>query len=76
MRKNNVKKVYFGSEVWGMNEASDIELIHTEFLRRILGAKKSTNLIALYGELGRFPFYIIRKVHIIQEDHSGPVSLP
>ena len=30
----------FGSEVWGMNEASDIELIHTKFLRRILGVKK------------------------------------
>lgn len=56
----------FGSEVWGMNEASDIELIHTKFLRRILGVKKSTNLIALYGELGRFPLHIIRKVHIIK----------
>ena len=26
----------------------------------------STNLIALYGELGRFPLHIIRKVHIIK----------
>ena len=36
----------FGSEVWGMNEASDIELIDTKFLRRILGVKRSTNLTA------------------------------
>ena len=50
----------FGSEVWGMNEASDIELLHTKFLRRILEVKKSTNFIALCGELGRFPFHIIR----------------
>ena len=27
----------FGSEIWGMNEASDIELVNTKFLRRILG---------------------------------------
>ena len=56
----------FGSELWGMHEASDIELIHTKFLRRILGVKKSTNLIALYDELGRFPLHITRKVHIIK----------
>ena len=56
----------FGSEIWGMNEASDIELIHTKFLRRILGVKTSTNLIALYGELGRFPLHIIRKIHVLK----------
>ena len=56
----------FGSEIWGMHEASDIELIHTKFLRRILGVKKSTNLIALYGELRWFPLHIIRKVHMIK----------
>ena len=32
----------FGSEIWGMHNATDIELIHTKFLRRILGVKKST----------------------------------
>ena len=40
----------FGAEIWGNHEATDIELIHTKFLRRILGVKKSTNLTALYGE--------------------------
>ena len=56
----------FGSEIWGMNEASDIELIHTKFLRRIFGVKKLTNLTALYGELGRFPLHIIRKIHMLK----------
>ena len=56
----------FGSEIWGMHEATDIELIHTKFLRRILGVKKSTNLTALYGELGRFPLLIIRKLNMIK----------
>ena len=49
-----------------MNEASDIELIHTKFLRRILGVKKSTNLTALYGELGRFPVHVIRKILMLK----------
>lgn len=56
----------FGSEIWGMHDASDIELVHTKFLRRILGVKKSTNLTALYGELGRFPLVIIRKINMIK----------
>lgn len=49
-----------------MHDATDIELIHTKFLRRILGVKKSTNLIALYGELGRFPLAIIRKIKMVK----------
>lgn len=49
-----------------MNPAKDIELIHTKFLRRILGVEKSTNLMAIYGELGRFPMSVIRKLNMIR----------
>lgn len=56
----------YSSEVWGMHAASDIELVHTKFLRSILGVKKSTNLSALYGELGRTPFSISRKIKMIK----------
>ena len=47
---------------------TDIELIHTKFLRRILceKVKKSTNLPALYGELGRAPLVAIRKINMIK----------
>ena len=58
--------LHFGSEVWGFHEATDIELIHIKFLRRILCVKKSTNLVALYGELGRLPLSIIRKLKIVK----------
>lgn len=34
----------YGSEVWGMHEAKDVEIIHTKFCRRILNVKISTNL--------------------------------
>ena len=56
----------FGAEVWGSHEATDIELVHTKFLRRILKVKKSTNLTALYGELGRIPLVVYRKVIMIK----------
>lgn len=44
----------------------DIEIIHTKFLRKVLGVNKSTNLIGLYGELGRIPLYIMRKVNMVR----------
>ena len=56
----------FGSEIWSMHDATDIELIHTKFLRRILGVKKCTFFSALYGELGRYPLSVIRKIHMIR----------
>ena len=56
----------FGSELWGMHKATDIELVHTKFLRYILGVKKLTNLSALYGELARIPLPVYRKINIIK----------
>ena len=56
----------FGSEIWGMHDATDVERIHTKFLRYVLGVKKSTNLAALYGELGRVPLSVFRKVIMLK----------
>ena len=56
----------YGSEIWGLNEAKDVERIHTKFCRWVLGVKKSTNLTGLYGELGRVPLIINRKVNILK----------
>ena len=56
----------YSAEVWGFNEAKNIELLHTEFLLKILCVNKSTNIIGLYGELGRVPLIIIRKVHMFR----------
>ena len=54
----------FGAEIWGNHEGTDIELIHTKFLRRVLGVKKSTNLTA--RELGRVPLATFRKTIMIK----------
>ena len=56
----------FGAEVWGMHQASDIEAIHTKFMRRMLGVKTSTNLSALYGETGQVPLSVFRQVIMIK----------
>ena len=55
----------YSAEVLGSHEAKDIELIHTKFCRWVLHVKKSTNLAGLYGELGRVPFVINRKIRMI-----------
>ena len=54
------------AEIIGAVEAKDIELVHTKFCRWILHVRKSTNLTGLYGELGRVPFVITRKIRMIK----------
>ena len=56
----------YSAEVWGIHEAKDIEILHTKFCRWVLNVKKSTNLPGLYGELGRVPLIIYRKISMIR----------
>ena len=42
-----------------MNDGKDVEIIHTKFSRKILCVNKSTNLVGLYGELGRVPLNVL-----------------
>ena len=56
----------YSSESRGFHEAPDIELDHIKFLRKILGIRKTTNVSVLYGETGRFPMYIFRKIKQIK----------
>jgi hypothetical protein len=52
----------YSAELLGINECKYIELLHCKFLRKILVVKKCTNLSGLYGETGRYPMYISRKI--------------
>ena len=56
----------YACEAWGFHDGKDIEMLHTKCLRKILCVNKSTNLTGLYGELGRFPLNIMRKLHIFR----------
>ena len=56
----------YSSEIWGGHEAKDVELIHNKFCRKILCVRQSTNLNGIYGELGRVPMSIMRKINMIR----------
>ena len=56
----------YSADVLGNNEAKDIEIIHTNFCIWILNVRKSTNLSGLYGELGRYPLSIYRKISMLR----------
>jgi hypothetical protein len=58
--------LHYSAEIWGHDSGKELEIIHTKFLRKILCVNKSTNLSALYGELGRYPLSVIRKLHIFK----------
>jgi len=56
----------YGSEVWGFHLAQDVEKVHIQFCKRLLGVRKGTCNEFVYSELGRFPLLIIRKLRIFK----------
>ena len=40
--------------------------MHLRFLKSILGVRKQTSYIAVYGELGRIPMCAVRKIRILK----------
>lgn len=56
----------YGSEVWGFIRADNIERIHTQFCKKVLGVKKSTQNDFVYGELGRHECIVNRYYQIIK----------
>ena len=51
----------YGSEIWGVYEFKEIDKLHIKFCKRILGVSNQTPNLAVLGELGRFPLYVIAK---------------
>lgn len=56
----------YGSEVWGFHKAPDTERVYLKFLKQILNVRQQTPSAAVYGELGLFPLYVIRKIRILK----------
>ena len=56
----------YGSEIWGFCRSDDIEKVHLRFLKQILDVRKQTSNVAVYGELGRFPLFVLRKIRILK----------
>ena len=55
----------YGCEIWGFENCQIIENMHNDFLRHIVGLKKSTPIYMLHAELGRHPIQIDIKSRMI-----------
>ena len=56
----------YSTETWGFRKSKAIERIHLKFCKRILQVRTRTSTVAVHGELGRFPMYILRYHKIIK----------
>ena len=56
----------YASEIWGFSKSKEIERIHLKFCKKLLKVKTTTCSTAVYGELARYPLYIMRYVKIIK----------
>ena len=67
----------YGSEIWGAYDCKEIDKVHINFCKRLLGVSKSTPNLAVLGEWGRFPLAIIAKERAIKywlKIHNSPGS--
>jgi hypothetical protein len=55
----------YGCEIWCYGNTKQLEKIHLQFCRNILGARTTTPNFMTYGELGRTPIDICIKLRIV-----------
>ena len=55
----------YGCEVWGYENTKQLEKLHLQFCRNILGVRTTTPNFMTYGELGRTPIDICIKLRIV-----------
>ena len=53
----------YSSEVWGFQDANDVEIIHLNNFKQVLGVHSKTSNPTIYGEFARFPLSVSEKVH-------------
>jgi hypothetical protein len=56
--------INYACPAWGFTKSKDIERLHLTFCKLILGVNIRSYIAAIYGELGRYPLYVKRYVHI------------
>jgi len=55
----------YGSEIWVFGKSKTIERVHLTFCKRLLNVRQNSCHNAIYGELGRFPLYVMRYVKML-----------
>ena len=56
----------YGCEIWSHHKGPDIERLHLNFMKRLLGVKRSTHNMMVYRLLARFPLHINRCVRLVK----------
>ena len=52
------------SDPKGFHAAQDVKRVQSKFLKLLLGVKNQTTNVIVYGEFGKMPLSVIRKIHI------------
>ena len=55
----------YGSEIWGYENSKYLENLHLQFCKYIVGVRRTTPNVMIYGELGRFQLDITVKCKVI-----------
>ena len=56
----------YGSEIWGYERRNNVERAHTKFCKRVLGVTYSASNVAVLGESGRYPLWLVYFTHIVK----------
>ena len=56
----------YGSEIWGLRKSADVEKVHVNFCRKILGVGSKTAINFMYCELHRVPLTVKMKLLIFK----------
>ena len=56
----------YGGEVWGFCKAKQIERVHLQFCKHLLGVKQSTQNNFVYGDFGRTNYQTRRYINIVK----------
>ena len=56
----------YGSEVWGLFNSPQLERVHLNFCKELLGVRTQTQNNFVYGELGRTSLFSRRSVNVIR----------
>ena len=56
----------YANEILGFTKNKELEGIHLNFCKRLLNVRNSTSSLAVYGELGRYPLYVLRYISIVK----------
>ena len=56
----------YGCEIWGFKEDRDLEKVEIKFLKSILHLPDSTPTMAVRGELGQLPIFVLWKERILK----------